>query len=117
MGFDGFVISDWRGRSTSIPGRPTPSRSRTGVNAGIDMIMEPNASTRAVRARRSTDEVGAGRVPMARIDDAVARILTEKFELGLFEHPYTDRDAPAAGRLARRTARWRARPRRSRRCC
>ena len=28
---------------------------------------------------------------MARIDDAVSRILTKKFELGLFEHPYTDR--------------------------
>jgi beta-glucosidase len=37
------------------------------------------------------DEVNAGRVPMARIDDAVRRILTKKFELGLFEHPYTDR--------------------------
>ena len=28
---------------------------------------------------------------MSRIDDAVSRILTKKFELGLFEHPYTDR--------------------------
>ncbi len=28
---------------------------------------------------------------MARIDDAVSRILTKKFEMGLFEHPYTDR--------------------------
>jgi beta-glucosidase len=30
-------------------------------------------------------------VSMARIDDAVSRILTAKFELGLFEHPFTDR--------------------------
>ena len=28
---------------------------------------------------------------MSRIDDAVSRILTAKFELGLFEHPFTDR--------------------------
>ncbi len=28
---------------------------------------------------------------MSRIDDAVARILAKKFELGLFEHPFTDR--------------------------
>ena len=28
---------------------------------------------------------------MARIDDAVSRILTKKFQLGLFEHPFTDR--------------------------
>ena len=32
-----------------------------------------------------------GEVPMSRIDDAVSRILTAKFELGLFEHPFTDR--------------------------
>ena len=32
-------------------------------------------------------EVDAGRVSMARIDDAVSRILAAKFELGLFEHP------------------------------
>ena len=38
-----------------------------------------------------TAEVNAGRVPMARIDDAVSRILTEKFRLGLFEHPFADR--------------------------
>jgi beta-glucosidase len=38
-----------------------------------------------------TDEVNAGRVSMSRIDDAVGRILTKKFELGLFEHPYTNR--------------------------
>ncbi len=30
-------------------------------------------------------------VPMSRIDDAVSRILAAKFELGLFEHPMTDR--------------------------
>jgi len=32
-----------------------------------------------------------GTVPMSRIDDAVSRILTKKFQLGLFEHPFTDR--------------------------
>ncbi|HVI20322.1 MAG TPA: glycoside hydrolase family 3 C-terminal domain-containing protein, partial [Gaiellales bacterium] len=31
------------------------------------------------------------RVPMSRIDDAVSRILTKKFQMGLFEHPYTNR--------------------------
>ena len=36
-------------------------------------------------------EVQAGRVPMSRIDDANRRILTKKFELGLFERPLTDR--------------------------
>ena len=38
-----------------------------------------------------TSLVEDGEVPMSRIDDAVSRILTAKFELGLFEHPFTDR--------------------------
>jgi beta-glucosidase len=38
-----------------------------------------------------TGLVQDGAVPMARIDDAVRRILRAKFELGLFDHPYTDR--------------------------
>src|SRR5437764_14152894 len=47
---------------------------------------------------------------MARINDAVSRILTKKFELGLFEHPFTDRryidqvGSPAHHALARRAA-------------
>jgi beta-glucosidase len=53
-------------------------------------------------------EVQAGRVPTSRIDDAVSRILTKKFELGLFEHPFTDRTnigdigSPAHRAVARR---------------
>ncbi len=47
--------------------------------------------TSSSSSRRSTSLVNDGTVPMARIDDAVSRILTKKFQLGLFEHPYTDR--------------------------
>ena len=38
-----------------------------------------------------TTLVNNGVVPMSRVDDAVARVLKQKFELGLFEHPFTDR--------------------------
>jgi beta-glucosidase len=87
LGFDGFVISDWEGIH-QIPG-DWATQVRTGVNAGIDMFMEPNA----YQSFETTllDEVRAGRVSHARIDDAVRRILAKKFELGLFEKPYTDR--------------------------
>lgn len=87
MNFGGFVISDWEGIH-QLPG-DWPTQVRTGVNAGIDMMMEPNA----YQSFETTliDEVNAGRVPMSRIDDAVSRILAKKFELGLFENPYTDR--------------------------
>ena len=54
---------------------------------------------------------------MSRIDDAVRRILAKKFELGLFEHPFTDRTQPRRDRLRARTARSPARPSPSRRCC
>jgi beta-glucosidase len=95
MGFDGFVISDWEGiHQITDPADPsngglTPYKVRTGVNAGIDMMMEPNNYKDYISLL--TAEVDANRVTMARVDDAVRRILTAKFELGLFEHPFTDR--------------------------
>jgi beta-glucosidase len=92
MKFDGFVISDWEGIH-QLPG-DWATQVRTGVNAGIDMMMEPNVYQSFETTL--TAEVNAGRVPMSRIDDAVSRILTKKFELGLFEHPYTDRSNLAA---------------------
>jgi beta-glucosidase len=99
IGFDGLVISDWEGiHQIPDPDNPTvtgltPYRVRTGVNAGIDMFMEPFSTPQFESLL--TDEVAAGRVPMSRIDDAVTRILEIKFELGLFEHPFTDRRAIA----------------------
>ena len=37
--------------------------------------------------------VQEGKLSMERLDDIVSRVLRVKFELGLFEHPYTDEDA------------------------
>jgi beta-glucosidase len=87
IGFGGFVISDWEGIH-QIPG-DYAAQVRTGANAGIDMFMEP-FSYQAFETTL-TAEVQAGRVSTARVDDAVRRILTKKFELGLFENPFTDR--------------------------
>ncbi|NKQ58302.1 beta-glucosidase [Amycolatopsis sp. K13G38] len=87
IGFDGVLISDWEAIH-QLPG-DYATQVRTAVNAGIDMFMEPYSAPQFVQTLIS--EVQAGRVPMARIDDAVSRILKAKFELGLFEHPYTDR--------------------------
>jgi beta-glucosidase len=114
IGFDGFVITDYNAihqipdPSNPTSGDLTPYKVRVGVNAGSDMFMEPNT------ARQFEDlltaEVRAGRVGMARIDDAVRRILRIKFELGLFEHPYAstanvDQVGSAAHRaLARQAA-------------
>ncbi|WP_239066830.1 glycoside hydrolase family 3 protein, partial [Actinomadura bangladeshensis] len=87
IGFDGFLISDWAAIQ-QIPG-DYATQVRTSVNAGMDMFMEPYSAPQFIQTLIA--EVKAGRVKMSRIDDAVRRILTAKFELGLFEHPYTDR--------------------------
>ncbi|PBC95957.1 beta-glucosidase [Streptomyces sp. Ag82_O1-15] len=91
MGFDGFVISDWAAID-QIPG-DYASDVRTSINAGLDMIMVPYA----YKDFRTTlvDEVRAGRVSEARVNDAVSRILTQKFQLGLFEKPYADTSGAA----------------------
>ncbi len=86
MGFDGFVISDWQAID-QLPG-DYASDIRTSINAGLDMIMVPTNYQGFTQGL--TDEVTAGRIPLSRIDDAVRRILTQKFKLGLFEHPYAD---------------------------
>jgi beta-glucosidase len=106
MGFDGFVISDWAAID-QIPG-DYASDVRTSVNAGLDMIMVPYA----YKDFRTTliDEVKAGRVSEKRVDDAVSRILTQKFKLGLFEKPYADTSgasgigSPAHRAVARQAA-------------
>jgi beta-glucosidase len=104
LGFDGFVISDWEGIH-QLPG-DYAAQVTTGVNAGIDMFMEPFSYQQFETTLLA--EVAAGRVSEARIDDAVRRILVKKFELGLFENPFTDRrhldevGSPAHRSLARR---------------
>ncbi|MFJ2788096.1 MULTISPECIES: glycoside hydrolase family 3 N-terminal domain-containing protein [unclassified Streptomyces] len=99
MGFEGFVISDWQAID-QIPG-DYASDVRTSVNAGLDMIMVPTNYREFTRTL--TAEAEAGRVTAARIDDAVARILTQKFRLGLFEKPYADRtNLPSVGSAAHR---------------
>ena len=102
------MISDWQG-IRQLPGDYT-AQVEAGVNAGIDMFMEPfsGSPTGAPQFISTlTQLVEDGDVSMSRIDDAVSRILAAKFELGLFEHPYTDRSnldqigSPAHRRVAR----------------
>ncbi|MFC7493470.1 MULTISPECIES: glycoside hydrolase family 3 protein [unclassified Nocardioides] len=92
--FQGFVISDWRA-IRQLPG-DYREQVRTSVLAGVDMFMEPiqapnNPTGWDEFIPTLTSLVNDGEVPMSRIDDAVARILKAKFDLGLFEDPFTDR--------------------------
>jgi beta-glucosidase len=92
--FQGFVISDWRA-IRQLPGTYR-DQVKASVLAGVDMFMEPiqapnNPNGWDLFIPTLTELVTSGEVPQSRIDDAVARILRAKFELGLFEHPFTDR--------------------------
>lgn len=92
--FQGFVISDWRA-IRQLPGTYR-DQVKASVLAGVDMFMEPiqapnNPTGWDEFIPTLTDLVADGEVPQSRIDDAVSRILRAKFELGLFEDPFTDR--------------------------
>lgn len=91
MGFRGFTVSDWQAID-QLPGDYAED-VRTSVNAGLDMIMVPYAYQEFQRTLHA--EVAAARVPTARIDDAVSRILTQKFRLGLFEQRPADTAHPS----------------------
>ncbi len=92
LGFQGFLISDYQAVE-KMPG-DYESRVVAAINAGLDMIMEPSSYKGFIYTL--TNAVDRGKVPMARIDDAVRRILTVKFNLGLFEHPFADPALAAA---------------------
>ncbi len=87
LGFQGFLVSDWAGID-QLPGDYS-SDIETSVNAGMDMVMVPENYREFISTLKSL--VQSGRVPQARIDDAVRRILRKKVELGLFDQPMTDR--------------------------
>jgi beta-glucosidase len=92
LGFKGFVVSDWAGID-EIPG-DYKSDVINGINAGIDMVMVPgvmqgqNQQHYKIFIQYLTEAVQEGSVPLARIDDAVRRILKVKMELGLFDNPF-----------------------------
>jgi beta-glucosidase len=91
LGFDGVVVSDFDGVGRISGGRDfTAEELTTAVNAGMDMVMLSKGHDRFVTDLAG--EVAAGRVPVARIDDAVRRILTAKVDMGLFEAPFARRD-------------------------
>jgi beta-glucosidase len=80
MGFDGFIVSDWNAIG-QLPGCTNASCPQA-INAGIDMVMVPD-DWKALIAN-TTRQVEHGEIPMARIDDAVSRIIRAKLRMGLF---------------------------------
>lgn len=95
MKFDGIVVSDWDGVD-EVQGC-SKDKCAQAINAGIDMIMVPNDWKNLIT--NTLEQVRAEKIPMARIDDAVTRILRVKVRAGLFE-----RGRPSSRPLANKTA-------------
>jgi beta-glucosidase len=96
LGFEGFLISDYNAIGQIKPGDYKTS-VEISINAGMDMAMEPTNYRNFFNTLKALVE--EGRVPMARIDDAVTRILRVKFAMGLMDKnrsPLADRKLHAA---------------------
>jgi beta-glucosidase len=111
-GFDGSVVSDYFAvRQLADYHQLAVDRedaAAIALDAGLDVEL-PGTDCFGTPLLRA---VRRGRVSEARIDAAAARVLRDKFELGLFEQPYVDPrhaagtvDTPGQRRLARTIAR------------
>jgi beta-glucosidase len=81
MHFGGFVVGDWNGHG-QVPGCRNDD-CPAAFNAGVDMLMAPDSWKGYYES--ALQAVQSGQIPMARLDDAVRRILRVKLRLGLFE--------------------------------
>ena len=97
-GFEGFVVSDWMDIEHLHDLHGTAENLKEAfcqsILAGMDMHMHGLHWNELV-----TELVREGRIPESRIDVSVRRILTAKFRLGLFEHPFADPETSRRVRL------------------
>ena len=93
MGFEGIAVSDWEDiiylQSRHKVAKTHKEAIEMAVNAGVDMSMVPLDLEFPKLLKELVEE---GKVPLERIDEAVRRILTVKFKLGLFENPYYEEE-------------------------
>ncbi len=85
--FNGFVVTDWASATEMVThgfcydGADAAAKS---INAGVDMEMVSGTFINTI-----PQLIAEGRVSEKRVDEAVRRVLRIKFELGLFENPYS----------------------------
>jgi beta-glucosidase len=111
-GFDGLVVSDYSGIDELITAHAMTSDRPTAAAWALDAGVDVELPTTVFYDAPLTEALASGRVSMATLDQAVARVLRAKFALGLFENPYVDveaaappleRDAVLAREIARRS--------------
>ena len=81
LGFEGFLISDYNAIDQLAP--DYKEAVAITINAGMDMAMVPSRYREYIADLKAL--VTEGKVPMARIDDAVTRILRVKFAMGMMD--------------------------------
>lgn len=98
MGFTGFVVADWNTvtdkyvggqrlievRSWGLENATVDERLQALVFAGVDQI---GGETQTQPLKKLVED---GKIPMDIIDASVLKIMTLKFQLGLFDNPYVD---------------------------
>ena len=88
-GFNGFFVSDWldieRIETVHHVAKDMNEASLLSVDAGMDMHMHGPKFTDAI-----IDAVKEGKLPESRVNEACSKILTAKFNLGLFENRFVD---------------------------
>ncbi|MBV8035483.1 glycoside hydrolase family 3 protein [Roseateles sp.] len=101
LAFDGLIVSDWDGIG-QVPGC-TVDDCPAAINAGIDVVMVPLHWKPFIA--NTVKAVEQGRIPIARVDDAVRRILRVKLSLAATTPVPATVEALQAPELARRAVR------------
>jgi beta-glucosidase len=108
--FRGMVLSDWAITqdcgTACLTGEPRQAPFQIAMPWGVESLTKTQRFAKGMNAgidqfggvddgQPFVDAVKNGTLPVARLDEAVTRIMVVKFDLGLFENPYVD-EAKAA---------------------
>lgn len=88
-GFDGLVVADYGGinllHQDHAVALDKAQAAALAFNAGLDIELPGNDCARHIRTA-----IDSGQLALGKVDEIVARVLTEKFRLGLFESEFDD---------------------------
>jgi beta-glucosidase len=92
LGFRGFVVTDFDAIEQTVPGGSLADRYTAALDAGVDMFMTSNDPDEETPGSLPAylqlfASIVPARVPMARLDDAVGRILAVKCQARLLDAP------------------------------
>ena len=87
LGFEGNVNSDTAIATTmpwGVEDKSVGERVAMAINAGVDVLSGFSDHLQML------ENINEGLISEERVDEAVTRLLTEQFKLGLFENPFVD---------------------------